>query len=220
MTATKEQLLGFLLAYVRLLTACYEGSGPNGSSRSPLVECQRLLHIGISPEVLQWMLYQRHVDLFEEGLRGGERPHWFLKPGAVVEDQSAIALTPLGELFAELLVAALLLPSDGEEFAWAWGLLRVGALTPSYDKENRLFAWGRHALKCYRQPSPNQESILLAAEELGWAPWFDDPLPRGGEANPKVRLHDTIKSLNRHQSPHLVRFLGDGTGRRVGWELQ
>jgi len=35
-----------------------------------------------------------------------------------------------------------------------------------------------------------------------------------------VRLHDTIKNLNRHQYPHLVHFKGDGTGTMVGWELR
>ena len=37
---------------------------------------------------------------------------------------------------------------------------------------------------------------------------------------PKVRLHDTIKDLNRRQSLSVVHFHGDGTGRRVGWALR
>jgi hypothetical protein len=75
-------------------------------------------------------------------------------------------------------------------------------------------------LKRFRQPSANQELILQSAEELGWARWFDDPLPRGQANNPKMRLHDTIKDLNRRQSPPLVHFKGDGSGTRVGWELR
>jgi hypothetical protein len=219
-TATKEQLLGFLIGYAHLLTACCEARGQNGSSRRVVVECQRLLHIGISGDVLQWMLYQSHVDLFEEDREGGEQPDWTIRRSAVVGARSALALTPLRELFAELLIGALLVPRDSEELEWGLGLLQVGALTPSYDKDNRVFAWGRHALKSYSQPAGNQETVLLAAEELGWASWFDDPLPRGRGGNPKVRLHDTIKNLKRHQSPYLVRFLGDGTGTRVGWELR
>jgi hypothetical protein len=33
-----------------------------------------------------------------------------------------------------------------------------------------------------------------------------------------VRLHDAIKDLNRRQRRSLVRFKGDGTDSRVGWE--
>jgi hypothetical protein len=38
--------------------------------------------------------------------------------------------------------------------------------------------------------------------------------------SPKVRLHDTIKALNRHQAPYLVHFKGDGTGTRIAWEYR
>ena len=35
-----------------------------------------------------------------------------------------------------------------------------------------------------------------------------------------VKSHDnTIKWLNRHQEHRLIRFLGDGTGEGVCWEL-
>jgi hypothetical protein len=34
-----------------------------------------------------------------------------------------------------------------------------------------------------------------------------------------VRLHDTIKDLNRRQRRAFIHFVGDGTGKRVGWEL-
>jgi hypothetical protein len=39
------------------------------------------------------------------------------------------------------------------------------------------------------------------------------------ELDPKVRLHDTIKALNRHQVFEVLRFLGDGTGRGIAWRL-
>jgi len=41
--------------------------------------------------------------------------------------------------------------------------------------------------------------VLTAAQEMHWQPWFDDPLPLRAGINPKVRLHDTIKDLNRRQ---------------------
>jgi hypothetical protein len=62
--------------------------------------------------------------------------------------------------------------------------------------------------------------VLCSAEELGWPLWFDDPLPRQGGGRAKVRCHDTIKDLNRRQTPHLIHFKGDGTGMRIGWEYR
>lgn len=51
------------------------------------------------------------------------------------------------------------------------------------------------------------------------APRIDDPLPPVFDIEPKRRLHDTIKSLNRHQKNRLIRFKGDGTGQGIRWEL-
>ncbi len=81
----------------------------------------------------------------------------------------------------------------------------------------QLGAW---ALKHFQQPSEAQAVILASAEELGWPPWFDDPLPRTAGANTKVRLHNTINNLNRNLHLPIVRFRGDGTGTRIGWELR
>jgi hypothetical protein len=61
--------------------------------------------------------------------------------------------------------------------------------------------------------------ILSVFDEENWPPRIDDPLPPSKRINTKQRLHDTIKSLNRNQKQRLVRFLGDGTGEGVRWEL-
>jgi hypothetical protein len=59
----------------------------------------------------------------------------------------------------------------------------------------------------------------MAFEEEHWPPRIDDPLPKNPELLPKRRLHDAIKSLNRNQKRSLIRFMGDGTGEGVRWEL-
>ena len=92
-----------------------------------------------------------------------------------------------------------------------------GRLTPSYDAERRLFRWGQHILKRFRQPSVNQEAILAAAEELGWPELFDDPLPGKAGVNAKRRLHDTVKDLNRRQIQPRIHFLCNNDGEGVGW---
>ncbi len=58
----------------------------------------------------------------------------------------------------------------------------------------------------------------MAFEEEGWPHRIYDPLPPKGETNPKIRLHETIKWLNRNRENPLLRFLGDGTGEGLCWE--
>jgi hypothetical protein len=128
-------------------------------------------------------------------------------------------LTELGkEFFFDCLVRALH-ASNEQEQAEAWDVLQTGLVLPRYHTADRLFTWGRHVIKHFRQPSVNQEMILRSAEELDWPDWFDDPLPRLAGINPKRRLHDTIKDLNRRQQTVLIHFKGDGTGIHIGWEL-
>jgi hypothetical protein len=76
---------------------------------------------------------------------------------------------------------------------------------------------GSRVVKEYRVPCPNQEAVLAAFEEEGWPHRIDDPLSPQGEIEPKSRLHDTIKRLNRHHKEPLIRFQGDGTGEGVCW---
>src|SRR5947207_2076239 len=78
---------------------------------------------------------------------------------------------------------------------------------------------GGQLVKVFKLPSPMQEAILMAFEEEHWPPRIDDPLPMHPDLIPKRRLHDTVKSLNRNQKNCLIRFMGDGTGEGVRWEL-
>lgn len=135
-------------------------------------------------------------------------------------DQSCFALNDKGAVFADAFLADALLPQFEGAFEDAWQKLIMGLLTPTYDREQRLFTWGEHILKRFRQPAVNQELVLISAEELDWPEWFDDPMPRKNGHNPKTLLHDTIKDLNRRQAEWLVHFKGDGSGRRIGWELR
>lgn len=79
--------------------------------------------------------------------------------------------------------------------------------------------FGADIVKQFKLPAVNQESILVAFEEEGWRQRIDDPIHPNGEQDSKQRLHDTITALNRNQKRRLIRFLGDGTGTGVRWEL-
>lgn len=59
----------------------------------------------------------------------------------------------------------------------------------------------------------------MAFEEEGWPPRIDDPLPPLAQLDPRRRLHDTIKALNRKQKRALLRFMGDGSGEGIRWEF-
>ena len=72
-------------------------------------------------------------------------------------------------------------------------------------------------VKTYRLPSPTQETVLGAFQEEGWPRRIDDPLPPKAEQDPKTRLHNTIKRLNRCQQHKVLHFFGDGTGTGICW---
>jgi hypothetical protein len=94
-----------------------------------------------------------------------------------------------------------------------------GHASPKWDRDRRELRIGSKLVKVFKLPSPMQEAILMAFEEEQWPPRIDDPLPGHPDLLPKRRLHDTIKSLNRNQKNSLIRFMGDGTGEGIRWEL-
>ena len=92
-------------------------------------------------------------------------------------------------------------------------------LKPTWDRDRHELRVDGQLVKVFKLPSPNQEMVLAAFEEEGWPARIDDPLPPTSDLEPKRRLHDTIKSLNRNQKARLVRFMGDGTGQGIQWAL-
>jgi hypothetical protein len=125
-----------------------------------------------------------------------------------------------GEVLAQagaLFTAAA--PDKPERETSPQALALHGPHLPQWDRQCRVLRVGQCVVKQYRRPSPNQDMVLAAFQKEDWPHRIDDPLPPQGEQEPKCRLHDTIKWLNRHQEHRLIRFLGDGTGEGVCWEL-
>jgi hypothetical protein len=91
--------------------------------------------------------------------------------------------------------------------------------TPTWDPQRQELVCLDLLVKRFRLPAPNQKLILAAFQEECWTPRIDDPLPPHSEIVPKRRLHYTLIALNRNQKHELVRFLGDGNGTGVCWEL-
>jgi hypothetical protein len=213
--STAGELIAFMLAYFELIWAFHERDGEEG--RAGPASVLRFRELGISDSVPLWLLFHGHVEHFMSR-RGKSSP--VQAKSLVFTDASCFALTAVGKEFAEHFLAEILLPTGDREFDAAWDKLMMGQLTPRFSLDTRILQWGIFVLKRFLQPSANQELVLATAEELGWPSRFDDPLPMKAGTNPKVRLHDTIKCLNRHQTPHLIQFGGDGTGRRVGWDYR
>ena len=94
------------------------------------------------------------------------------------------------------------------------------ARVPFYDQERRALWVGSRLVKRFKQPAPTQHTILSAFQELGWPARIDDPLPRAAGQDPKLRLGEAIKRLNRHQQQRLIRFRADGTGTGILWEWE
>jgi len=86
-----------------------------------------------------------------------------------------------------------------------------------WDFERRELSIAGNVVKRFRWPAPNQETILSVFAEEGWPARIEDPLPQSNGLDPKRRLGDTIKCLNRNQRVNLIRFRGDGTGEGVLW---
>jgi hypothetical protein len=218
--ASPDELLTFVIAYVELLVAAWQAAEQQPRSHSRPVPLALLEDKGVSRDVLLWLLYQGHVEHLGATTTTNGSDGLVIRDSLTLDEGSSFALTKRGEAFANLFLVRILFSERDSDFESTWAMLTLGELLPSYQPEERQFAWGRHVLKSFRQPAANQEIILSAAEEMGWPDWFDDPLPRRGRNSPKARLHDTIKDLNRRQRLSFVRFKGDGTGTRVGWELR
>lgn len=93
----------------------------------------------------------------------------------------------------------------------------AGSVRPHWDPSRHELTVGSHLVKRFKWRARNQELVLAAFEEENWAARIDDPLTPQPAQDPKRRLHDTIKCLNRRQVNNLVRFHGDGTGEGVKW---
>jgi hypothetical protein len=216
--ASADEFLALTFVFLDQLLASWDSAERGLPASQVGVSWAELRDQGIPDSSVLYLLYQGHAEHLKPGGTSQDCPGCLVPAESLLlTEQSRIALTEVGRSFAERFLADVLFPEYGS-FDATWDQILLGRFTPSYDGDNRLFVWGRHLLKRFRQPSGNQETILRAAEEMNWPSWFDDPLPKVPQMNPKVRLHDTIKWLNQRQSQYLIHFKGDGTGTRLGWE--
>jgi hypothetical protein len=211
----------FVFGYIELLAAWCESRLQKADRRDYPVALASSLALRDAQTINLWLLHQGHVEHLQPSLAGSDgRSGLVVVDRLILSEDSHFVLTDRGVEFAQALILDMMLAGEKQDHNATWEELLLGQLLPRFDPEQRVFSWGWHLLKSFRQPAFNQELILRTGEELSWPDWFDDPLPKVAGKSPKVRLHETIQNLNRRQKKPLIRFTGDGTGRRIGWEFR
>ncbi len=195
------------------------------------VELQTLQSQGVQSSDLRWMVLRGYVAHARESTARDQDGRAFERAGNLTfGPQSCFVLTDAGANVARsvlqepsaVLLAESVLPADQTTRVAAShinGSPTEETLLPTWDPDRHQLRIGSVIVKEFKLSSRNQEAVLMAFEEEGWPPRIDDPLPHRHGLDPKQRLHNTIKSLNRNQRNRRLRFMGDGTGEAIRWEL-
>jgi len=172
--------------------------------------------LGITHTDLRWLVRKGFVEHAREVTVEGDDGREFRPEGNLTFcPQTCFVLSDVGVSTARSIKqnksrTIALHPRNGESDA---------DLTPQWDGEHRELRLNGSIVKRFKWQAANQEIVLSAFQEEGWPIVIDDPLPPQPEQDPKRRLNDTIKALNRHQETPIIRFHGNGTGEGIRWEL-
>jgi hypothetical protein len=165
---------------------------------------------------LRWLVMMGYALHASEMTPASEKQRSF-RQGVTLSfsKKTCFVLTTAGVRFARELLARM--PDASQESTRA-GPATGELVLPQWQARLRQLSLGGELVKQFRQPAPCQEVILTAFEEEHWPAILDDPLPPTVEVNPRQRLHDAIRNLNRAQRGPFVRFEGDGSGMRICWK--
>ena len=178
----------------------------------------------LSNSDLRWLAYRAYLQHALEMTADKDDTRIFrCVPPTVFTNRSCFVLTAAGAAAADII-------AGGGRHATGDDILEPvergapasedSAGQPKWDRERRQVRWGSCVVKEFKIPAPNQESILVAFEEEGWPARIDDPLRPAVDLDPRRRLRETIKALNRNQKCRLLRFMGNGRGTGVRWEFR
>ena len=172
------------------------------------VEIEQLYSCGATPQELQALTREGLIMHAEETTPGKKHVRTYRHADSLgFSPNSCFVLSNEG---LQAMKGNGMTSNDGKEqseFAPVWN-----------DKHCEL-RFARQLIKRFKWRAPNQETLLLAFQQQGWPSRIIDPLPPNSMVDPKRRLHDTIKCLNRRHSRNLIRFHGDGTGGGVVWRI-
>jgi hypothetical protein len=186
------------------------------------VELQVLREARLTNSDLRWLVGMRYVEHALEITGPNDGTRQFRRTALVsTSDATCLVLSPLGVAVAQDVCGGqAVIAMAGSRTAKRRVIGPADAPDhPRWDCQRRQLKVGAAIVKEFKLPSPNQETVLMAFEEEGWPPRIDDPLSPLPQLDPRRRLHDTIKALNRKQKRDLIRFMGDGSGEGIRWEL-
>jgi len=190
------------------------------------VEIEQLRALGLNECDFRWLTCLGLVEHAREITRVEDDGREFRSTGNLTfVDRSCFILTENGSRFARRISERFVIqpPRQNEPSApTSFQTVERTApppLVPDWDPERRELKLAGLLVKQFKWPAANQEMILTAFQEDEWPARVDDPLPPLYELDPRRRLHDTIKCLNRNQKNKRIHFRGDGTGEGVIWEL-
>jgi len=177
------------------------------------VEIREMYSLGLTNSELRWLLCSGMVEHGEEILLPEEDRRTFRTVNNLaLTPHTCFVLTSHGHCMLTLAHR-----SEGLEKERP-ATLPGAAEKPVWNGQLRQLSWRGQVVKRFRVPALNQERILATFQEDSWPLRIDDPLPPPPEHDPKERLHEAIRALNRNQLNRCLRFRGDGTGRGVIWE--
>ena len=180
------------------------------------IEISLLRQLRLTRNDVRWLLSKQLADVALEITVHGESERVFRHDVTrLFSPRSCFILTERGRATAARCVPGNELSCDSFDKL----CIRSMECTPNWDSDRQTLRFGDLVIKQFKVPAANQEAVLAAFQEEQWPPRIDDPIPRRGDQSPKRRLHDTINSLNRNQKAKVIRFLGDGSGEGVRWEL-
>ena len=192
------------------------------------VEIRSLRKVGMTNSLLRWLVCKGHLLHADESNPQESQTRAFqVRNELAFSRRTCFVLSEQGLTFVRQA-----LPGDasvtnliethpspnGQKAATAAEPEVVEQSLPRWDSDRQELRLGKHLIKRFKLPAPNQEIILAAFEEEGWPVRIDDPIPQRRDQEPKRRLHDTIMALNRHRKKYLIRFTGDGSGQGVRWD--
>ncbi len=188
------------------------------------VSIHRLLELGANSNDFRWLTRKGYVKHAKEVTRIEDERREFRPTGDLTfSRRTCFVLTDLGMTVARMLrtnPSELVIPASASDGIDQTADATIqAALVPDWDPDLRKLRVDGQIVKRFKWPALNQEAVLCAFQEEGWPEKIDDPLPPQLEQDPKRRLADTIKCLNKNQKNRLIRFHGDGTGEGVVWEL-
>ena len=187
------------------------------------VEIALLNEHGLSHTDLRWLICSSYIESAVE-MRCSENGRSFQHGSELrLSRNSCFVLTDSGVAFVRELLgstAAQSSPTPAANPSASPSLAQHSIIKPVWDRDRQELRVGEQVIKQFKVPAPNQEMVLAAFQEEDWPVRIDDPLPPQPDLEPKRRLHDTIVSLNRNHKANLIRFLGDGSGQGVRWELR